>query len=205
MRIGIDFDNTIARFDAVFIDTARRMGLVDDRFQGYKRKLRDTIRRMPDGEIKWQQLQGRVYGAGMPFAQLIEGVDAFLQRCRETGQTVFIVSHKTEYGHYDPQHVNLRKAAFDWMLAHGFFRNEGFGIGTKDVYFEASRDEKLRRIQTLECSVFIDDLEEVFLDPGFPRGVRRILLDESDNVLPADIVRCRNWREVSKVMFGNVN
>jgi hypothetical protein len=205
MRIGIDFDNTIAGFDEVFIDSARRMGWVDDHFIGQKRTLRDAIRRMPDGEIKWQELQGRVYGAAMPMAQLIAGVDTFLKRCHETGQKVFIVSHKTEYGHYDPQRINLRQAALEWMMERGFFRTDGFGVALKDVYFEASRDEKLRRIDSLECSVFIDDLEEVLLDPGFPKGVRRILFGEAANGLPPDIVRCRTWREILQVIFGDVD
>ena len=36
----------------------------------------------PDGELAWQKLQGQVYGAGIRDAALIDGVDAFLRRCR---------------------------------------------------------------------------------------------------------------------------
>lgn len=188
----------------MFVATAKEMGLVDASFLGGKQLLRDTIRLLPEGEIKWQKLQGQVYGAGMIWAQLIDGVDAFLRRCQVTGHRVFIVSHKTEYGHYDPDRINLRKAAVDWMTAQGFFRADAYGISAGDVYFESTRNEKLDRIGSLECSMFIDDLEEVLLDPNFPRGVRRILFGKSGNRL-LDVVQCTNWNEISEVVFRDLD
>ena len=62
---------------------------------------------------------------------------------------VVIVSHKTEFGHHDPDRVNLRDAARDWMAAHGFFHPNGFGIAPDAVYFEATRQDKLARIRQL--------------------------------------------------------
>ena len=53
----------------------------------------------------------RFTAKGIGGATLIPGVDAFLRRCRTEGCAVSIVSHKTEYGHYDPDRVNLRDAA----------------------------------------------------------------------------------------------
>jgi hypothetical protein len=203
MRIGIDFDNTIAGFDDVFVAAARAMGLVDAWYRGHKRALRDTIRGLPDGELAWQRLQGRVYGAGMASARLIDGVDAFLHRSRAAGEPVFIVSHKTEYGHHDPEAINLRQAALDWMTAHGFFRGDdnGYGLPLQNVFFEATRQKKLERIAALECTVFIDDLEEVLLDPAFPDGVTRVLFAESRNGIPPGVVHCRTWRQILEVVF----
>ena len=43
-------------------------GLVDAQFSGGKQTLRDRLRRLPEGELAWQKLQGRVYGAHMPLA-----------------------------------------------------------------------------------------------------------------------------------------
>src|ERR1700752_3969148 len=99
-RIGIDFDNTIVGYDRVFVEVARREGLVAPDFCGNKQALRDAVRRTPNGELAWQRLQGRVYGAEIASAVMFEGVDAFLRRCREAGAEVFIVSHKTKFGHY---------------------------------------------------------------------------------------------------------
>jgi hypothetical protein len=205
VRIGIDFDNTIAGLDAVFVQTAKHMGLVDFGFYGHKRKLRDTIRCLPDGEVKWQRLQGRVYGAGMASAELFDGAGTFLRHCRIGGQKVSIVSHKTEYGHYDHERVNLRKAALDWMTTQGFFSADGLGIRPEDVYFEATREDKLKRIGSLECEVFIDDLEEVLIDPDFPKGVQRVLFSETADGVSPEILHCRTWHEILQALFNGVD
>jgi hypothetical protein len=201
-RIGIDFDNTIVGYDEIFVEVARREGLVPPGFQGRKQALRDAVRRTPDGEFAWQRLQGRVYGAEIASAVMFEGVDAFLRLCREADADVFIVSHKTEFGHHDPSRINLRQAAAEWMTARGFFRPDGFGIAAQRLFFEGSRQEKIDRIAALQCSHFIDDLEEVLCDPGFPRHVTRILFAQEVNGAAAEVVWCKTWREISEVVFG---
>jgi len=111
LRIGLDFDNTIITYDAVFLAAARMWGLVGAAFTGGKQAIRDTIRLLPDGELSWQKLQGHVYGKGLAQAEMIAGVDAFLRRCRENKVPIAIVSHKTEFGHHEPDRINLRAAA----------------------------------------------------------------------------------------------
>jgi hypothetical protein len=201
-RIGIDFDNTIVGYDEIFVEVARREGLVAPSFCGNKQALRDAVRRTPNGELAWQRLQGRVYGAEIASAVMFEGVDAFLRRCRETGAEVFIVSHKTEFGHHDPSRINLRQAAADWMTNRGFFRADGFGIPVGGLFFESSRQEKIDRIAALQCSHFIDDLEEVLFDPAFPSAVTRILFAQQVTGAAADVVWCKTWREITEVVFS---
>ena len=58
MRIGIDFDNTIIRYDEVFVAEAQKQGLVTSSWCGGKLKLRDFLREQRGGEIAWQSLQG---------------------------------------------------------------------------------------------------------------------------------------------------
>jgi hypothetical protein len=202
MRIGIDFDNTIITYDEVFLASARARGLIAEGFGGSKQAVRDFIRLQPGGELAWQKLQGQVYGQGIVGAGLCEGVDGFLRRCHEARATVFIVSHKTEFGHYDPARVNLRKAALDWMTGRGFFRPDGYGIAAENVFFEGTRAEKLARIKTLDCTYFIDDLEEVLSDPAFPAGVTRILFADGQAVPSAApyIVR-PSWHQIEEYVF----
>ena len=45
-----------------------------------------------------------------------------------------IVSHKTEYGHFDANQVKLRQAAHSWMTAQGFFQEDGYGIFSKSDF-----------------------------------------------------------------------
>jgi len=139
MRIGIDFDNTLIGYDDVFLAAARARDLLSARFTGNKQAVRDAIRLLPDGELAWQRLQGYVYGKGIGGAVMFEGVDGFLRQCRAAGHGVFIVSHKTEHGHYDPSRVNLREAALGWMEAQGFFAPDIYAIQRENVFFESSR------------------------------------------------------------------
>jgi hypothetical protein len=201
-RIGIDFDNTIVGYDRVFLETAKTRGLLAREFLGGKQAVRDAVRRLPEGELAWQRLQGFVYGRGIADAVMFEGADAFLRRCRDQGHDVFIVSHKTEYGHFDPERINLRHAAWDWMKHHGFFQPEGYGIPAENVFFESSRADKLRRIAMLGCTHFIDDLEEVLSDPAFP-PIHRILFRAQD--VPGSSPRypiCATWDKIQAEVFS---
>jgi hypothetical protein len=202
MRIGLDFDNTIIRYDDVFRSAAQQRGLLAKDFRGSKQQVRDTIRLQPDGELKWQALQGYVYGKGIDKAELFPGLPDFLRRAKRSGDTLLIVSHKTEYGHFDPDKINLREAAMGWMERQGFFSAEGFSINRGDVHFAASRSEKLSRIAALNCDVFVDDLEEVLLDAEFPNSVQRVLFSDLQPVTSgAPYQMCRDWHSVEKVVF----
>jgi hypothetical protein len=200
LRIGIDFDNTIIAYDAVFCAAAKRRGLIAAEFTGRKQAVRDAIRLLPDGELAWQRLQGEVYGKGIGGATMIAGVDSFLRRCRAEGCAVVVVSHKTEYGHHDPDRVNLRHAALGWMRAQRLFDGD-YGIALDNVYFEGTRAKKLERIAALRLTHFIDDLEEVLTDPDFPPGVKRILFAEDAQSRSAPYVRCASWRDIERQVF----
>lgn len=205
MRIGIDFDNTIAGYDHVFPTVAKAEGLLEATFNGGKQDVRQTLReRGLDGELMWQRLQGMVYGKYMYSAEIIDGVGEFLKTCRDRSVSVSIVSHKTETGHHDPENINLRDAAKTWMREHGFFDPTCYAIDEKNVYFESTRDEKIARIAMLECTHFIDDLEEVLLEPGFPVAVTRILFSPTAHdgeTRPFSVTR--SWQEIEKAIFDD--
>lgn len=201
MRIGLDFDNTIIRYDEVFTAAATARGLLPAGFRGAKQAVRDAIRQRPDGEQHWQRLQGYVYGAGIAGACLFPGVADFLRHAHAAEVPVMIVSHKTEHGHFDEARVNLRSAALDWMRAQGFFDPDGFGLDAEDVHFAGTRREKLARIAALGCDVFIDDLPEVLGDPEFPPDVTRILFAEQA-VGAAPWIVCPSWADIARAVFA---
>jgi hypothetical protein len=201
LRIGIDFDNTIITYDDVFRSAAVAGGLIAPGFSGNKQAVRDAIRVLPEGELAWQRLQGQVYGKGIDGATMVAGVETFLRRCRAEGCAVAVVSHKTEYGHFDPDRVNLRQAALGWMSAHGLLGGD-HGLAVADVYFENTRAEKLKRIAALSLSHFIDDLEEVLTDPDFPPDVERILFADGAQPASSSYTRCATWRDVERQVFG---
>jgi hypothetical protein len=202
VRIGLDFDNTIISYDEVFVAAAVERGLVPRGFRGNKQAVRDSIRALPDGELDWQRLQGHVYGKGIVGARAFAGLDSFLHRARVAGAHVRIISHKTEFGHFDPDRVNLRSAAMTWMEAQGFFSADGYGLERADVHFATTRAEKLAQISAAECDLFVDDLEEVLSDPAFPVGVTRILLSEWADPAALPYRVCRSWAAIEQAVFG---
>jgi len=200
--IGIDFDNTIVSYDALMYEAALDRGLIKDGADRTKRAVRDRIRQLPDGEIEWQKLQALAYGPLMRSAQLIEGVQEFICACRDRDIAVFIVSHKTEYANYDETRTNLRTAALEWMTDKRFFDAEGFDLSRADVYFESTRSDKIARIERMGCSHFIDDLEEVLLEPSFPAHVDKILYaPDALSMATGGVTVMPSWRAVREYFF----
>jgi len=203
--IGIDFDNTIVGYDELMYRLAIERGLIaDDDGDRTKRGVRDRVRRLPDGEIEWQRLQALAYGPMMCEAKLLDGADEFIRRCHTAGIEVCIVSHKTEYAPYDRTRTNLRDAAMQWMAAHRFFDAGGIGLGRDAVFFESTRDDKIARIRAIGCSHFIDDLEEVFLEPSFPSHVQKVLYaPDATTRSTTDALVVQSWRAVSDYFFDH--
>ncbi len=200
MRIGIDFDNTLARYDQVFTRVAREWGLVlRDELQS-KQEIRRLARQQD--ELLWQRLQGEVYGRRMQEASLFAGAAAFLRRCAATPKVqVFVVSHKTQFGHFDATQTDLRDAARAWMQDQGFFDPEGFAISRERVFFEATQDEKVARIASLQCEVFIDDLPELFMRADFPSRTKKLLFTSEGDEMAG--VMCGSWTEIEGIVFGD--
>ena len=202
--IGVDFDNTLISYDGLFHQIAVRRGLIPQETSRNKRTVRDALRRLPDGEDTWQEIQRLVYGTQIGQASLREGVPAFFAQCRARQIRVFIVSHKTEFPSGEEGGVNLRSAATEWMSRHQFFSPSGLQLGRSDVYFESSRQEKIARIAALGCTHFIDDLEETFLEASFPAGVEKILLSVDGQASPLPGVRnLTRWKEINDHLFGS--
>lgn len=197
MRIGIDLDNTLICYDKVFVAVARAQGLPIDPSIQHKGAVRTLCRCLPDGEAQWQRIQGQVYGRHMPEAVPMPGVDSFVAMAKRAGRHLFVVSHKTRHGHFDPERIDLQKAARAWLVARGFLDPE-HGIDPMDVFFEETRDAKVRRIATLALDAFIDDLPEVFEHPEFPRTVRAILYRPSGKIVPGPFETHSTWSSIAK-------
>ncbi|MGD0074499.1 MAG: phosphotransferase [Candidatus Binataceae bacterium] len=206
MPVGIDFDNTIVSYDRVFTEAARSRGWVAKDFRGTKKQLRDVVRLLDDGEIKWQILQGEVYGQRMSEAEPFPGVIEFIDALRRRGIEMFIVSHKTRYSNYDALKVDLREAALTWMEKNGFFDPARLRFSRDQIFFADTRAEKIAQISALGCGVFIDDLEEVFVDPTFPATVRRVLFtSDHESAHDRAIVVRKTWPDIARYVLEHAN
>jgi len=160
------------------------------------------LRRLPDGEKQWMSIQGQAYGKYMTKATLISGVDDFFRRCCHTGIEIFIISHKTKFGHYDPERIPLRDTAMKWLEQKMFFDKYGCGFSRQHVYFESTRDAKINRINSLRCTHFIDDLDVILTHPNFSDDIIGLLFDQYKSAITNKTYKvCRSWREISDVIF----
>ncbi|NBV23952.1 MAG: hypothetical protein EBS05_18790 [Proteobacteria bacterium] len=171
-HLGLDFDGTVVVYDEVFHRHAVERFAMPPSLPVNKTVVRDWLRAQPDGEAKWIELQGLVYGLKMAEAKMAPGLAKFLLAIRAAQIPVCIISHKTEFSVAEPR-VNLRTAALAWLEQNGFFAGAGFGLRREEVFFEATRAAKLQRIAAQGCTLFVDDLEEVLTEPEFPKGVER--------------------------------
>ena len=202
--LGFDFDNTLVSYDALMFTRARQLGWVDERVAANKREIRDAIRTLPDGENKWQLLQAYAYGPGMPGARLIEGVKTFLTACRQAGWDMAVVSHKSQFASMDTEQTHdLQKTARAWMEANRFFAADGLGLKHGQIYFEPTRAAKVARIRTLNCTHFVDDLQETFAEPDFPATTQKLLyVPLIKGNLPDDVRRFAAWEEIHEHFFA---
>jgi hypothetical protein len=202
MIVGIDFDNTIACYDNVFAPIAIEQGLLPAGFFGSKKEVRDTIRLLPRGELKWQGLQGLVYGRYMYRAEMFSGVDDFLVKCHKQEIDVRIISHKTKTNRYDPAQVNLRDASLSWMSEKKFFDPEVIAMDRNNIFFEPDRDLKIQRIATTGCTHFVDDLIEVLNEPAFPPETQKILFSPDQSSDNENLTTMSSWSRITKLILG---
>jgi hypothetical protein len=202
VRIGIDFDNTIIRYDEVFAAAAQRRGLVPGGWSGLKSELRDYLRTQAGGELAWQGLQGWVYGKGVRDAAIFPGMPDFLAACRRASADVYVVSHKTQYGHQDPDRTDLRVAARNWMQGSGLIGSADSVLSLDRIYFEDTLAAKVDRLASLDLDIFIDDLVDVFEQPHFPQRTRAILFASTDGLHPGRYRRLASWAEIQNEVFA---
>ncbi|WP_316168993.1 MULTISPECIES: hypothetical protein [unclassified Bradyrhizobium] len=175
MRIGIDFDNTIACYDGVFHAAALERGLIPTDLGRDKNSVRDHLNgsgRKDD----FTELQGYVYGARMDLVSPYPGFAEFIGAARQAGHDLFIVSHKTRHPILGPKH-DMHAAARGFLSDRGLMGSGPDQIAPERVFFELTKDDKVARAHALSCEVFIDDLPEILAMSGFPDGTRKILFD----------------------------
>jgi len=180
MRIGIDFDNTIACYDGVFHAAALERGLIETSLPRDKNSVRDHLNGTGQADA-FTELQGYVYGLRMDLAAPYPGAVDFMRAARADGHDLFIVSHKTRHPMIGPRH-DLHAAARGFLEAHGLLGPDGLVAG-EQAHFELTKEEKLARAVALCVDVFIDDLPEILAMPGWPASLRRVLFDP-ENRLP---------------------
>lgn len=197
MLIGIDFDNTIVRYDRVFHVAATELGLIGETVPATKLAVRDALR-AAGREDAWTELQGYVYGRRLLDAEAFDGVLDFLRQAKACGHRCAIISHKTRYPYMGPRY-DLHAAAQDWI--HTYLVEGGNCLLAPDeISFHETKQEKIARIAAAGCTAFIDDLPEILDAEGFPKSVRAILFDPDDHHRQSRHQRVSGWPAIQAML-----
>lgn len=200
MQIGIDFDNTIVDYDALFYKVANENNMVPVDTPVNKVAVRDYLRKMGQEEI-WTEMQGYVYGARMGEAVAYPGAIDFMTRATKCGHDLFIVSHKTQYPFLGAQY-DLHAAARAWVIEHLHLGGIPL-IPSERVFFEPTKEAKIKRLDQIGCQIFIDDLPEILLSQHFPRTVQRVLFNPGGSYATGDFPTCiviQSWADFDKCL-----
>lgn len=174
MLIGFDFDNTIVSYDALFHKVAVEQKVVPETIDVNKVAVRNYLRNENKEDI-WTEMQGYVYGERMQEASPFEGVIGFIAEAKKQGHELRIVSHKTRFPFMGPQY-DLHASAIKWIETHLW--QDGTPLLSGDQYFfEQTKDEKIERIRSCGCEMYIDDLPEILLHKHFPATTVKYLFD----------------------------
>jgi hypothetical protein len=209
--IGIDLDNTIINYNEAFKYAAKKLDILSKDFFAKNISLSDDLSTKDlikkhvlsqiGGKYNWESLQGQVYGNFIRHAKIFPGVANFLFHCNCRGIKVFVVSHKTKFGHHDEYKTSLRESAVNF-LEHNNLLTSAYGLSKSSIFFLETRENKVRKIAELGCDYFIDDLTEVFLEPEFPKNTKQILFNiqgktDSENTF-------NTWYQINKYFFDYI-
>jgi len=136
-----------------------------------------------------------VYGLRILEAKPAEGMLSTLKLLQEKGIELFLVSHKTKTPYLGPSY-NLHDAANGWLEKNGFFEERGLNWSRNKVFLEETKDAKLKRIASLNCDAYIDDLPEILL--SLPNSIQKFLY------APFGMINSRNKKIIVVKRWGEL-
>ena len=159
MIIGIDFDNTIIRYDNLFFDLALEKKLIPKSLSKEKNEVRNYMRKQGI-EDEWTIIQGEVYGSKIDRAKPFFGFFEAIKLLNQQTIPFYIISHKTKYP-YMGDKIDLHESALHWMSINKFFDQDGLKMKHNQIFFEPTKEKKIERAIERGCTHFIDDLHEI--------------------------------------------
>ena len=193
MHIGFDFDNTLISYDRLFYQVAIDHNLIPKTVQIQKNAVRDYLR-IKGKEEDWTRIQGEVYGGRIleaePYPNMLESI----KKISLNKIPMSIISHKTKKP-YLGKSWDLHAAAWSWLAKQGFFNNNNLDWKKSQVYFEETKEDKVKRIIKLGCTHYVDDLPEIL--EMLPEQVQKFLFDPSQLIKPKlSWLVLTNWEDL---------
>ena len=197
MVLGIDFDNTIIKYDELFHKIAFEKGLISQELPKQKNAVRDYLRET-GVEDEWTIIQGEVYGERIKEAVPFSGMLETLQKLNAKQIPINIVSHKTREPYLGPKR-DLHAAALSWLKLNGIIDAEGLSVKANQVFFEVTKEAKINRIVQIGCTHYLDDLPEIL--EMIPDGINKILFSPNgEEIINSNWTVIRSWNDLPSVL-----
>ena len=138
--------------------------------------------------------QDLVFGGKVLEEKQSFGMFEALKSLKNDNYELIIVSHKTKYP-YSGKKYDLHKAASNWLEVNKFFDPNGLAMKKENVYFEITKEDKISRIEQLDISFYIDDLQSILslIKPS----IKRILYSPKfKEKIDKDFYLLENWENL---------
>uniref|UniRef100_UPI0040488FC1 hypothetical protein n=1 Tax=Algoriphagus sp. TaxID=1872435 RepID=UPI0040488FC1 len=198
MRIGIDFDNTLVRYDVVFNSIAVKLGLKPG--ENPKEAVKNYLISSQGNTTLWKETQALVYGDLIREATFLPDFVEFYDYIKSRNIEFFIVSYKTRFARLKGTKVSLHGAANLWIDHSLSF------LEKSNIFYETAVTKKVRRIASLDLDYYVDDLLTVLYHKDFPKSVRKVLMTyETASVAPKkkNLSIINNWTQMIDIIKKN--
>ena len=197
MRIGIDLDNTIIDYNQSFFDNAIKLKFLSQNIKknsktNLKKFTKDNLLKSKNGTFKWEFLQGKVYGKFINKAKIFSGFLEFIQFCAYYKIEIFIISHKSKKPHFDND-INLREVAIDFLKKNNVI-DKSNKLSKKNIFFCNTKNQKIKKINNLDCDYFIDDLYEIINNKLINKKIFKIHF--TDELKKNSFKKFNNWFDI---------
>ena len=195
ITIGLDLDNTLIEYDEQFYNLALSERLIPKDTERNKTGVRNYL--VKKGlEDEFTKLQSEIYGVKIMGVIPKDNLLKVLANLGRAGCKLVIISHKTKYPYKGPKY-DLHNAAEKWLELNGLYKFGRKKNIIKKVYFEETKKLKIKRIMSLNCDVFVDDLTEIL--NILPKKILRVHYSKSTNSWLAGPT-INDWLDFEKII-----
>ena len=197
MILGIDFDNTIIKYDELFHKIACEKDLISSELPKQKNAVRDFLR-TAGVEDEWTIIQGEVYGERIKEALPFPGMLETLEKLNAQQVPKNNVSLKTRELYLGSKR-DLHAAAMNWLILNRIIHTDAAGITEDKVFFEVTKEDKINRIVQIGCTHYVDDLPEIL--EMIPNGVNKILFSPNgEEIINSNWTLIRSWNDLPSIL-----
>jgi len=189
IKLAIDLDNTIINYDDLFYKAARNKLRIHSNIKNKENIKKLIIKKY--SEKKWTEIQSTVYSRKIFQAKIFPG---FINEIKKLSKycEIFIVSHKTLWPIYGKK-INLHNKTKKFLKKKKISFCKNSLIKEENIFFETTKEKKIKRIKRLKPHYFIDDLESIL--KSIPKSVNKILFNNKKNDRFENLI---TWHQLNK-------